>query len=248
VVNLAISEHMEVNGVCLTSLTQSLAYTEIMAHRNPTPRKATDAMVDLTKLAVAKYNIRPPTTYAIWKAIRKRDIHRRVRNFLYIILHDRLKVGKFWKHIPTCEGRQNCQYCGEVDNIDHILLNCKCPHRALIWDLAQSLWPAEYGPWPEISLGSIIGCSLIKFHDQKQNPLPQAQRLFTILVTECAHLIWKIRCEIVIDQNGEDPAAQEVYNRFRSLLNSCLQKDIQLTNVHRWGNYAVSESTVRQAW
>ncbi|KIK54030.1 hypothetical protein GYMLUDRAFT_178097, partial [Collybiopsis luxurians FD-317 M1] len=101
---------------------------------------------------------------------------------------------------------------------------------------------------PNISLGTVTGCTLITFHNQKNHLLPQAQRLFTILVSESAHLIWKIRCEAVIHKEGRNPSVQEVYNRFKFLLNAYLQKDICQSNSYRWGQHTIPMSTVKQTW
>ncbi|KIK54265.1 hypothetical protein GYMLUDRAFT_177700, partial [Collybiopsis luxurians FD-317 M1] len=118
----------------------------------------------------------------------------------------------------------------------------------LIWELTSSLWPPEYGPWPDISLGTIPGSPLLKFHDDQHNNIPEAQRLFTILVTEAAHLIWKICCEIVIDRAGINPTALETYNRFKCAINECLQHDICQTNQLRWKHHSISRSLVRSTW
>ncbi|KIK51710.1 hypothetical protein GYMLUDRAFT_181123, partial [Collybiopsis luxurians FD-317 M1] len=184
----------------------------------------------------------------IWLAVRSPNLHRRVKEFLFKLMHGAQWIGNQWKHINGYESRAMCQHCNELENMEHILISCQRPHQSPIWELASSIWPKEYGPWPDISLGTIPGCSLLQFHDEKHNVLPEAQRLFTILVTEAAHLIWKSHCEIVIDCNGKNISVTEAYNRFKSAINEQLQCDICQTNQFRWKHCAISKSLVKLTW
>ncbi|KAE9396313.1 hypothetical protein BT96DRAFT_824802, partial [Gymnopus androsaceus JB14] len=94
-------------------------------------------------------------------------------------LHDAHKVGRFWKHIPEYGEQVQCQKCRETEDIEHILVKCRQPWCPLVWDIVKDLWETnhpEYA-WPEPSLGSILGCNMIEFHDAKGHPRPEIKRL-----------------------------------------------------------------------
>ncbi|KAJ7185383.1 hypothetical protein C8R46DRAFT_820360, partial [Mycena filopes] len=55
------------------------------------------------------------------------------------------------------------------------------------------LWRKKHPSWPELSLGTILGCGLASFTDENGRPLPGATRLYHILISESLFLIWKIR-------------------------------------------------------
>jgi hypothetical protein len=71
--------------------------------------------------------------------------------------------------------------------------------------LAKNQWPHKNIPWPNISLGTILGCGCLpaKEHNAQQpENAPKlnkgATKLLHILLSESAHLIWVLRCERVI--------------------------------------------------
>ncbi|KAF9058521.1 hypothetical protein BDP27DRAFT_1240826, partial [Rhodocollybia butyracea] len=154
----------------------------------------------------------------------------------------------FWRHIPNCEDRAECQLCATTEDMKHILIECQRPHRALIWSIAKQLWPNKFGIWPGISLGSALGCGLFEFHNTKGEKIPGAQRLFTILMSECMHLIWRLRCDSVIDRGGEEISIEEAYNKLKQALNKRLQQDIQQSNKARWGSHALPKDVVGSCW
>ncbi len=102
-------------------------------------------------------------------------------------------------------------------------------------------------------MGTIMGAALPMFTrgptpaEPTPRPLLGKNRLFTILVSESAHLIWRIRCERVI-QREDDPERRhseiETTNKWLLSLNNRLKTDIAQTNVTKYGALALAEKTV----
>jgi len=77
----------------------------------------------------------------------------------------------------TTVARNFCQFLARP----LILVHCRATPRRMIWRLAKGLWPHEQTPWPEITLGTILGCGTIttpeeehqEEHDRREN---RAQR------------------------------------------------------------------------
>jgi hypothetical protein len=86
--------------------------------------------------------------------------------------------GKFWTHIPECEDRAKCKDCNVIEDLDHILTGCKSPGQEIIWKAAKSLWLEKEAVWPTVSLGTILGCGLAEFRDDKGKIKPGTQRLY----------------------------------------------------------------------
>jgi hypothetical protein len=116
------------------------------------------------------------------------------------------------------------------ESMEHILLQCTIPGQQVIWNLARQLC-LKKKRWPRISYGTILGCSLTKMTDNVYKK--GDNRLFHILVSESAHLIWKLRCERRITHN-DSPVGQlapaEIHNRWLQIINSRLTMDRILTN------------------
>src|ERR1700683_4661639 len=80
----------------------------------------------------------------------------------------------------------------------HILTECNAPGQKEIWNLAKELWLTKY------NLSVITGCSLAKFPNGKGQHKLGAEHFYCILMTESAHLIWRIRCECIIQWSDKE--------------------------------------------
>ncbi|KAJ7665100.1 hypothetical protein DFH06DRAFT_1041280 [Mycena polygramma] len=86
-----------------------------------------------------------------------------------------------------------------------------------------------------------MACGAIKRGDKGTT------RLFRIVVSESAHLVWKLRNERVIQQ--KDPASlQEIQNRWRKAINNRLSLDCMLTNESKYAKKAIKKSLVKKTW
>ena len=103
-----------------------------------------------------------------------------------------------------------CLKCNEIKSMGHILTQCTEWTMPMVWRFVKDLWPHRTIPWPEVTLGTILGCSSISLksdrqgrNDQRQphkKTYPGATWLFQILLSELAYLIWVLRCERVIQE------------------------------------------------
>jgi len=57
--------------------------------------------------------------------------------------------------------RQLCTSCGTTESMNHILFLCQSRPTQLIWILTREVWPHDDILWPEIDLGTVLGCSCI---------------------------------------------------------------------------------------
>ena len=71
--------------------------------------------------------------------------------------------------------------------------------------------------------------------------------LFRILISESAHLIWRIRNERVI-QGKPEASPQEVHFRWLKAINNRLKIDCVLTNGVKYGKKAIDKSLVLRTW
>ncbi|KAJ7170943.1 hypothetical protein C8R43DRAFT_1150631, partial [Mycena crocata] len=71
--------------------------------------------------------------------------------------------------------------------------------------------------------------------------------LFRIIVSESAHLIWRLRCERVIQEKA--PASNnEINNRWLKGINNRLRIDCELTNVIKYGKRSLKKEIVLKTW
>ncbi|KAJ7908071.1 hypothetical protein B0H13DRAFT_2233358 [Mycena leptocephala] len=216
-IHLEVPRDKQLQGAKLSSMTQSMAYRGIKEMHKPVSRPKTDENVKIVQEAVKNIFSFHPKSPAIWKSIRHKEI-------------------SYWTNIPECEDRANCVHCGEVESLEHILLECPSPGQNEIWRLAEELWTKKHPDWPTVSMGSILGSGLARFKDAAGKPQPALARLYKILMTESAHIIWKLR-------------SNEVHNRWLKVINECLEIDRILTNKLKYGKqHALAPSLVLETW
>ncbi|KAJ3820892.1 hypothetical protein F5878DRAFT_650629 [Lentinula raphanica] len=164
---------------------------------------ALDRRATRTNVGRAKYMINEtqgiePSNRLFWKSLRHKDFSRKYRYFIWMTAHNGYKTGDYWTNITNFEHRANCVFCGETESMEHILTECEKSNHKLIWSLTEALWQGKTMEWINPCFGTILGCGLIKMINDEGKHLAGDSRLFRIMVSESAYLIWKLRCEAVI--------------------------------------------------
>ena len=141
-------------------------------------------------------------------------------------------IGENWLRpgfAPEFQERSICQVCQTAETIDHILTKCNANGQAHIWRLAQKLWFKKDKTNLAISLGTILASPsiMVKGNKRKKNG---ANRLYRLIMSESAHLIWKLRCERVIQKEGAEIPSCKIESRWMEIMNARLDLDRKLAN------------------
>jgi len=243
---------LALRGRSLATLTQGAAQRTLIASQRVPERKATLTNIGLAIRAAGDATGVWPTPARVWTSLRSRDIHRPTREFMWKLLHGAYKVGSFWLHVQDHEEKARCLTCGDsIETMQHILLDCKAPGQELVWKLVADLSERAGALWKTPNLGAIMSSSAMNAVNALQRHDPGAQRRHRILVSEAAFLIWRLRCERVI-QHGNDPAKfatdNEIVRRWRATVQRRIRLDIQFTNRRRFGPRALSLASMRNTW
>ncbi|KAJ7020027.1 hypothetical protein C8F04DRAFT_946324, partial [Mycena alexandri] len=236
-------------GAKLQSMSQSKAYKMIRQvkmkkrrYQEKLKRRATQRNMVLAKMAAADEKGGLPETSGIWKSTRHKDVSRSGRFFLWMLIHDGYKVGKHWAKIEGHEFKATCAQCGVTETMEHILTKCDAPGQEQIWEMASELWKLKTGDeLPRPTTGQIMACATTKKKDAGTT------RLFRILISESAHLVWRLRNERVIKE--KPPASlDEIHNRWLRTMNVRLKLDCALTDAGKYGNRALKKDLVLKTW
>ncbi|KAI9058609.1 hypothetical protein FKP32DRAFT_1614488 [Trametes sanguinea] len=180
-------------------------------------------------------------------AIRHTDTRRELRDFWWRTLHGAQRVGTYWDNIPGYEHRALCQHCQVPETMEHILVDCAAPGRQHVWDLARTLLSCKGIPCPPITLGTALAAPCLSVKGVLDQIPPATDR---ILLTEATHLVWKLRCERVIDPDFDREAGHSiaaVANRYLSALNRRLSIDQHLAQ-RPGSRTGLPRSTVLNTW
>ncbi|KAJ7098413.1 hypothetical protein C8R44DRAFT_642913, partial [Mycena epipterygia] len=230
--DLTLPQRMGLPGLSLQGNRQKVFYRGIQEEKTHklAPRKLTEKNLEIVRQAANATFDRHVTDADIWKAVTVRDLLPRTAQFLWKGLHNAHRIGKYWTHIPECEDRAVCQCCSMTEDLEHVLVKCDSPRQKIIWDAAKTLWLEKETQWLEVTLGSILGCGLAEFRDDRGREKRGTQQLYRTLMSESAYLIWKLRNNHVISRDGAPTTEEEIVNKWKFAINQRLQVDITLAN------------------
>jgi len=240
-----------ISGAKLSKLTQATAYRIIrsLKMRKYSKRRQTKMNVERIIQDVKQTLQITLEEKNLWNGIRNNDLNRTTRVFLWMTIHDAYMIGENWLRPGFAleyQERSMCQVCQTTETMDHILTKCKANGQAQVWKLAQKLWFKKDKTDLAINLGTILAspCTMIKGNREKRHG---TNRLYRIIMSESAHLIWKVGCERVIQMEGEEVPLCKIENRWIEAINAKLDLDRKLTNP-KYKTKSLSTKQVQQTW
>ncbi|KAH9839769.1 uncharacterized protein C8Q71DRAFT_701437 [Rhodofomes roseus] len=249
-VSLNIDQTLQLSGAKLSTMSQRIAYRLILQRRPIEERRSTKTTIDAV---LAKVNLNSDsliTADVLWKSIRNHDFRLPISDFLWKCLHSAFRVGRFWAKIPGYEDRAICQYCGAVDSMAHVLTECTAPGQQEIWAMAGNLWRCKQATWTKPDLNDILSVGIRQWLSPKKKRRPFVERMWRILISEAAYLIWCLRCERTIGHaidDGWTHSGPEIRARWGCIINRRLHLDIAMTN-KRYGRNALWPPLVIGTW
>jgi len=95
--------------------------------------------------------------------------------------------------------------------------------------------------------GAILGCGLVNFMKEDGKPDTPKNRLYRILMSESAHLIWVLRCERRTQNNNQEYSERAVHKWYKRI-NDQMQLDCLLMNKYLFERKALKTWLVRGTW
>ena len=239
--------NLTATGATLSTLEQKDIYRIISGKRQIPPRQRADRLVGKIQECAEVTFGSPPKTKSIWLATKHKDLTRKTRDFLWKSTQHAYKIGEYWNNIPGYESRGTCPLCDTQEDMEHILTACKSTARSTAWGLANHLWLKKSQTPLPTNLGDILGCGLASFTTKGKIDSGK-NRLYRILMSETAFLIWKLRNERRIrdeDVQEHRNITTETTTRWTNAINKRLTIDQHLTNDIRFGKRALNEKLVK---
>ena len=120
-------------------------------------------------------------------------------DFLWKMIHNRLKCGKFFRYIENLKDREFCT-CGETETPEHILLHCKESEVENFWKEIEKIWKMTTKiNWIHPTKGIMTGIGTIIFSNEEGQKLIQITERYKTMVTQGIWIIWKARNRKIFD-------------------------------------------------
>src|SRR5882672_9331829 len=104
---------------------QKLAYESItcLKELKPITKKGQENLRD-TMEALEETGSPRPTEQKVWKDLKHSTIRKNITDWLWKLIHNRLRSGTYWMNVPGYEERAYCCYCQNLETMGHILFSC----------------------------------------------------------------------------------------------------------------------------
>ena len=122
VVDTTVPDNFTLQGIKLLTTTQALVYSAITLSKTSPCTALTNYHLHLTRREVHNLTTNLKIDPSIWCLLRHPDICHLIQMFLYRVMHNSLKIGKFWLHIKNLEQRAKCTLCEAVRDVIFLLL------------------------------------------------------------------------------------------------------------------------------
>ncbi len=250
--DLTVPSVFRVSGAKLQAMTQRLAYKAIRkrADRNIPSRPRTDANMDRVSSGIlSAFNVQLHEA-TIWKSLRSKHVSRQASQFMWMALHDGYMLGTHWLRTNMSDelrARAICAVCGECETMSHVTLECEAKGQQIVWKLLKETWMLTGAEWKEPCWGTTFGAACAVFRAQTGSRKGVIESLWCILCTEALHLIWKLRCERVIQNEGAEFTEIEITNRYYATMDPRLNLD-RRTAVRACGRKALKPQEVERIW
>ncbi|KAI9056757.1 hypothetical protein FKP32DRAFT_1585232 [Trametes sanguinea] len=253
--DLRIDETLRLTGVKLSAITQELAYKAIRIRRSQkvvarpsTEERVAQILSDITDTFGVQL-----TESQLWRSLKKPAVSREARQWIWLVIHDGYMVGKRWLRpnmSDELKERATCKICGQIETMQHILFCCNAHGREIIWALLRERWEETGLDGYDPDWGSILGaaCAVIRPRGPESQRSSAAEDRWAILAIESAHLIWKLRCERVIANDGAEFSERAISNRWYATLARRLDLERKVVALSRGKKRAKLQAKVDAVW
>ena len=132
--------------------------------------------------------------------------------------------------------------------MEHILTVCNIRGQKEIWKLAEEAWHKKEPKWENPSFSEIMTVGIRQVENKEGKQIQGATCLQRILISEAAYLIWKIRCDRVINEK-EEISQKELKNRWLHTIDSKFDLDKTLIKkTFGKGRHKISQRRVKATW
>lgn len=114
-------------GARLSRLTLKIICRGLREVRDVKERDSMVRVLTLVQNAIDDRFRFTPTVASVWNNLKSRDLSKNVRVWMWKTMHDSFWLGKKWCHVPNCEDRIECTYCGCEETMSHVLCECMIP-------------------------------------------------------------------------------------------------------------------------
>ncbi|KAF9004849.1 hypothetical protein BDZ89DRAFT_1237514 [Hymenopellis radicata] len=177
------------------------------SYKKQMERPRTAVNLDKARFAAKDMSERIPSNKLIWKGTQHQDFSKQNK--------------------PGYEHWTKCEECGSTETMEHILFECTAPGQEEVWELVRNFWKQKTTELTNINFPNLLALALANPKNSREETVRGDARIHRIVVSEAAHLIWKLRNERVIQEEGHSRATKtEIQNKFLYALNDSLQLDL----------------------
>lgn len=186
-------------GAALRKMTQKKAYDLIIKKKSEKPG-GLRTITNMEKIKETMIQRRKRVTEKeIWKSLKKID-NPNIADFIWKIIHGRIKCGPFFRNIPNWQEKEFCT-CGASETIEHIIFSCKESGQEELWKIVEEQLMLETGTrMGEMHIGVLMGTGMLEAERSKKITHKAATDLLRKIICITTWVIWKERNDRVFNE------------------------------------------------
>jgi len=214
-------EKFTIRGARLQSLKQSTAYHLIIRKKNEgiESNKTKKSNLEDSKDEIERVTKYRPNDKQIWKGIYSNHIRNKIGDLIWTMLQGRVRCGRYFEHITDMKENQYCK-CGEIESIDHILLECQENQVNEVWKTAEETWKKtapRNKTWTKPTPGILKGIGAFKAPTENEEMEENRENMnnpkndkrsgsirYQLIVSEAIWLIWTKRNKRIFENEVID--------------------------------------------
>ena len=234
-------------GAKLEKMTQNIAYKLALRKNKEKPGGAETwrRIKNIKETLTEKWNIKI-TEEQIWKGIEQVE-NPQIRDFIWKIIHNRIKCGKFFRFIPNWQEKEFCK-CGKSETIEHILIKCKKSGQESLWKKVKETWEKlTEMEWKQPTLETIMGIGSIKIRNKKDiEKSMKISDIYRKLITTAIWTIWKNRNDRVF--NDKEETAKKQIDRWKEQMENEIKIEYNELNEIEYKKREEKEENFKKKW
>ena len=184
-----------------------------------------------------------PSEKLLWKTLDK--ITPKISDFIWKIIHNRIKCGSFFQYIQDLQDRQYCP-CGKIESIEHILLYCEKYQIPQMWTEIETIWTqSSSSPWIPPTKGVIMGIGTVKIRKEEKLLQIEMKRYITF-ITESIWNVWKLRNQRIFEETQYDKNVQ--LQKWKIQMQERIQLDYNIIKLKPCSQYETEYASFKSLW
>ena len=247
-ISFGVPPRFKITGARLQTLTQAQAYRLIIKQKGKTPggqSETTAINIETAQDEVERTTGLRPTVTTIWTTLKDKSLNPKICDFIWKMIHNRIKCGNFFRYIENLQERQYCP-CGEIETPEHILLYCEKYEIPRVWKELKMIWKqTSKKKWIKPNKGIIMGLCALRYENEGKAQ-PDITHRYKMMVGEMVWVIWKSRNRRIFEEKSYNK--ESLLETWKEAIEKNIRNEYEIIKMKPYPSRDLLYQKLKMAW